>query len=354
MPRFRVTSVLFVAALATGLVSASLSAAPTEAGKVLFAVGTAHAIDTSAKKRPLGTGAKIFSGDLLETGDGRLQILFRDGARVSLEPKSRFRVDEYEFSGNADGTERGFFSLLRGALRTITGAIGKANRDAYQLNAVVATIGIRGTGFRAQLCDANCRDGAGKLIDDGLYTNVSEGAIALKNGAGVLDVVSGNSAFVRDIQTLPELVPINLNDVIRASARPDSKSEEENKKAGSRVSGSSEWPAAADLRSTLKSPTGDGTLGPSSILRSTTRLGEPTGALKGSTLPSLEPKLGDTSVLTSPTLLEPVLSEPVLSPGVPGAVVQQPLLPAPTVQDPLLPGAVLPRLDAPDLQRLNK
>jgi hypothetical protein len=76
------------------------------------------------------------------------QLRFTDGAMVSLQPQTtQFRIDAYEFKGQPDGSEKGFFSLLKGAMRTITGAIGKADRKAYRLDTAVATIGIRGTEY---------------------------------------------------------------------------------------------------------------------------------------------------------------------------------------------------------------
>ncbi|MDX1434446.1 MAG: FecR domain-containing protein, partial [Gammaproteobacteria bacterium] len=59
---------------------------------------------------------------------------------------------------------RSFFSLLKGGLRTITGAIGKLNRKAYQIRTPVATIGIRGTEYLAALGDSlTVHVGAGEI-----------------------------------------------------------------------------------------------------------------------------------------------------------------------------------------------
>ena len=56
----------------------------------------------------------MFPGDTIVTGDGRAQIRFTDGSLVSLRPNSQFRIDEYNYPGAPDGTEKGFFSLLKG------------------------------------------------------------------------------------------------------------------------------------------------------------------------------------------------------------------------------------------------
>jgi hypothetical protein len=52
---------------------------------------------------------------------GRAQLRFTDGAYVSLQPQSEFAIRDYRFDGKTDGTERGFFGLLKGAMRTVSG-----------------------------------------------------------------------------------------------------------------------------------------------------------------------------------------------------------------------------------------
>ena len=190
------------------------AAAAGPAGKVLLSIGTTAAFDSQGRSRTLAKGAPVYSGDTVATMDGRLQLRFSDGAMMSLSPNTRFRIDSYAYSGKSDGNEKGWFSLLRGGIRTITGAIGKARHQAYRVSTVVATIGIRGTAYRAQLCAGDCGakgdngdkgDKGDKQREDGLYVDTSAGTVVLSNKAGSLDVPAGKSAFVRDIDTLPKL-----------------------------------------------------------------------------------------------------------------------------------------------------
>ena len=81
-----------------------------------------------------------------QTNDGRAQIRFTDGSYVSLQPNTDFAISEYKFEGKNDGSERGFFGLVKGAMRTVTGAVGRVNRNAYRITTPTATVGIRGTG----------------------------------------------------------------------------------------------------------------------------------------------------------------------------------------------------------------
>ena len=136
-----------VAAAITALLGASLpfTAPAAVAGKANFAWGDVSITSPGGQSRALRRGEAIQSGDTINTGRGRAQLHFKDGARVSLQPNSEFRVDEYNYEGKEDGKERSFFSLLKGGLRAISGLIGHRNKNTFRVNTPVATIGIRGT-----------------------------------------------------------------------------------------------------------------------------------------------------------------------------------------------------------------
>ncbi|MCZ7565094.1 MAG: FecR family protein [Burkholderiales bacterium] len=117
------------------------------AARVDFASGSVIAIGQDGRSRALDKGAEVATGDRIETASaGRAQLRFTDGAFVSLQPNTTFEVREYHFTGRTDGSERGVFGLLRGAFRTVTGLIGRVNRNTYQVQTPTATVGIRGTG----------------------------------------------------------------------------------------------------------------------------------------------------------------------------------------------------------------
>jgi hypothetical protein len=168
------------------LVAPTLLAAP--AARVEFAIGDVVATDTQGKLRLLTKGAQIAQGDTVSTNDGRAQLRFSDGAYVSLQPASQFRVDDYRFEGKADGSERGFFSLLSGGMRTITGLVGRTNKRNYQVSTAVATIGIRGTEYTLS-------------YGGSVSGSVGEGEIVVCNGAGCINVTNGESYYVPDAQT---------------------------------------------------------------------------------------------------------------------------------------------------------
>jgi hypothetical protein len=155
--------------------------------QVDFVVGSALASNTSGVERKLVKGTSVVSGETIRTAaDSRVHLRFDDGAVISLQPLSEFRLDNYHFAGKPDGEERGFFSLIKGGLRTITGLIGRNKRDAYKVTTSVATIGIRGTEYTLVYTDS-----------DSIAVATGEGAIEVCNDAGCKVLASGESAVVK-------------------------------------------------------------------------------------------------------------------------------------------------------------
>jgi hypothetical protein len=162
------------------------------AANIDFASGSVTAVNALGVQRPLTKGAEISNGDTIRTGGGgRAQVRFSDGAMVSLQPQTDFRIDNYQYSGKADGQEKGFFSLLKGGLRTITGLVGRSSRDNYKVTTGVATIGIRGTEYSAAL------DASGSE----LVVNTGEGLVEVCNAAGCMLLASGESGIVTGSRT---------------------------------------------------------------------------------------------------------------------------------------------------------
>lgn len=153
------------------------------AGKVEFAYGGAAVQGSDGGSKVLAKGMDINAGDTISTGPGRAQIKFTDGSYMSFQPNTQFKVEDYNFNGKQDGTEKGFFKLIEGGLRAITGLVGRENRSNYRLATPVATIGIRGTEFLAEFREK-------------LKTHVGQGSIFVFNDQGDLVLFAGQSAEV--------------------------------------------------------------------------------------------------------------------------------------------------------------
>ena len=135
------------------LMAAALSAAfpglatAQTAARVDFATGNVTATSPDGRSRALTRGADVQVGETISTQQGRAQMRFSDGAFVSLQPQTDFKIDNYVFEGRGSPNESAVMSLLKGGMRTITGLIGRTNRDGYRLQTSTATVGIRGTGY---------------------------------------------------------------------------------------------------------------------------------------------------------------------------------------------------------------
>lgn len=167
------------------------------AARVEFTSGEVRALAADGNSRLLSRGATLSSGDTVDTGTGRAQMRFTDGALVSLQPQTQFRIDEYAFAGKP-AEDRGFFNLIKGGLRTITGLVGKGNRSNYKLTTSVATIGIRGTEFSV-------------VYGNSVNVTTGEGAVDVCNGAGCLTVSDGQSAYVADQSTQPVIIEVKTD-----------------------------------------------------------------------------------------------------------------------------------------------
>jgi len=172
------------------LVCCNVLAAP--AARVDFVFGQAVAIDLQGRERRLTKGAEVGGGDTVDTRNARVQLRFSDGAQVSLQPRTKFRIDQYRYDGKIDGSERGEFSLIEGGMRTITGVVGRTNKRNYRVSTAVATIGIRGTEYTAS-------------FDGGMRGSVGEGEIDVCNAGGCTNVRHGEAYFVADASVRPAI-----------------------------------------------------------------------------------------------------------------------------------------------------
>lgn len=165
--------------------------AEIEVGTVVFAAGEVQVIDKDSRKRFIIKGDLIFDGDTLRTGDGRAQIKFTDGGRVSLKKNTIYSVSEYYYDESERDPVKSFFELVTGTVRFVTGKIAKRNRTSFAIKTQTATIGVRGSSGQVTSCvNRSCR---GKL--DGTYLTTYEGILTITSGDSSVEVRPNESAF---------------------------------------------------------------------------------------------------------------------------------------------------------------
>ena len=211
----RLNHSLVTSLLATVLLvgSAQAEISGVLAGEIIMLVGQSRATSAAGEARPLKKGDSVYVGDKIETGK-KCYIKFRytDGGTVLLRPDTVLVIDAYQDTG--DGKGESVSTLLKGGLRSVTGAISTEKKQNYKVNTPVATLGIRGTDFVMRLCQEGEQAGTNdceNVNENGLYTSTNDGGTKLKNGGGELDSDSGEHAYVKDF----DVPPIQLKEAPR-------------------------------------------------------------------------------------------------------------------------------------------
>ena len=112
-----------------------------------------------ARSRCWRVKSEVEQGDtLVSEKNTYAQIRFIDNSEITLKPNTTFKVDAFATSRTSLPPTAPALRLVKGGLRSMTGLLGKRNRERFQLKTPSATIGIRGTTFMAQYVAAG--DGA--------------------------------------------------------------------------------------------------------------------------------------------------------------------------------------------------
>ncbi|MEM7196207.1 MAG: FecR family protein [Pseudomonadota bacterium] len=123
-------------------------------GNVLLVKGVATAASETRGLRTLAKNSEVFLMDTLQTAsDSFLVIKMNDASKLTLRPGSEMLLEEFD---QTPDQEKASFNLIKGGLRTLTGAIGAKNPEEFRVRTVVATIGVRGTDYIVRHCSKDC------------------------------------------------------------------------------------------------------------------------------------------------------------------------------------------------------
>ncbi len=210
--------VLAVAVL--GMFPLSSAWARAEVGRVQFVHGDVQIVDAGGARRAMLQREAVYEGDtLISAKSGYAQLRMTDEAVIALRPDTVLRIDTYSYHANQhDGSERGFFFLLKGGFRAITGAIGQNNKQNYLVTTPVATIGIRGTDHEPMYIPPPA-PGETAIGEPGVYDLVNSGSAYIQTSQGSVTINPNEVGFVADIATVPTILS-RLPDFYKTSARP--------------------------------------------------------------------------------------------------------------------------------------
>ena len=160
------------------------------AARIALLEGEATVYDASRKKRAVKVGDHVSEGDSIVTGkDGELHLEMEDGGFLSVRPNTKMRIVKYQAKG--EESDSAIFGLLQGSFRSVSGWLGKYNRNSYTVRTPTATVGIRGTDHEPYVIPAGSTEG-----EPGTYDRVHEGGTYIKNAAGRTEIGANQSGFV--------------------------------------------------------------------------------------------------------------------------------------------------------------
>ncbi|WP_288379857.1 FecR family protein [uncultured Massilia sp.] len=202
-------SALLFAAL---LVFGNAAWAAQVAGRVERLSGPLMAKKADGSVKVLAVKSEIESGDtLVSEKNTYAQIKFIDNSEITLRPGTTFKVENFAYDEGRPEGDQASFNLVKGGLRSITGLMGKRNKEKFSLKTPNATIGIRGTTFIVQWVDATAPQATPgpSALPPGLHLSVSDGAIVVSNPGGSLGFAAGQFGYVPGPTQPPVIVPTN-------------------------------------------------------------------------------------------------------------------------------------------------
>lgn len=183
-----------------------------QAGRVDLLDGEVRVTNAKAQTRTPRLGEAIHEGDTIVTGkSGEVHLKMDDGGMLALRPDARLSIVKFQNKGR-DG-DISLVSLARGALRAITGWIGRRAPERVSILTTTATIGIRGTDHEVIVVTEDGPEGP-----PGTYNKVNAGGTRLTSEHGVVDVLPGQAAFASPtaaptvMTTIPEIFKPSRND----------------------------------------------------------------------------------------------------------------------------------------------
>jgi len=169
--------------LYSSVLMAATAVVQNASGDVRAAIGS-NAPVMVTQNSTLENGMTVTTGD-----NSQVVMKFEDGQVIALNANTSFKIDQYHYEQAKPEKSSMVFSLLKGAMRAVTGLIAQNNSDAFKLHTPVATIGIRGTDFMA--------------ATGSLYLQVINGTVSATTSAGTTAFAVGQTGFVASLSTLP-------------------------------------------------------------------------------------------------------------------------------------------------------
>lgn len=226
---------------------ASLSWAAQVAGTIVQLSGPLMARKADGVVRVLSMKSEVESGDTLVTEKNTYAMVkFIDNSEITLKPSTTFKVENFSYDAGKPDGDNASFNLVKGGLRSVTGLLGKRNKEKFSMKTPSATIGIRGTTFIAEIIEPTPETALAALqareayllastaaldplaapvqplmlaqgpqtptpnsMQPGLYLQVLDGLVVLSNKGGSLQFSPGQFGFTPNFTVPPVMLPQN-------------------------------------------------------------------------------------------------------------------------------------------------
>ncbi|MCP2009702.1 hypothetical protein L1274_003431 [Duganella sp. HSC-15S17] len=213
------------------------------AGTIVQLSGPLLAKKAGGVVRILSMRSEVESGDTLVTEKNTYAMVkFIDNSEITLKPGTTFKVEDFSYDAGKPDADSASFNLVKGGLRSVTGLLGKRNKEKFAMKTPSATIGIRGTTFIADIVEPSEEALASRLaynlastaaLDQlaapvrplmlaqltlpsptgarapGLYVQVLDGLIHVTNPAGTSNFSPGQFGYTPNFRQPPVLLPVN-------------------------------------------------------------------------------------------------------------------------------------------------
>ncbi|MFS2003981.1 FecR domain-containing protein [Duganella sp. CT11-25] len=228
---------------------AGASWAAQVAGTVVQLSGPLLAKKADGAVRILSMRSEVESGDTLVTEKNTYAMVkFIDNSEITLKPSTTFKVEDFSYDAGKPDGDNASFSLVKGGLRSVTGLLGKRNKEKFAMKTPSATIGIRGTTFIAEWVEPSAQavaareaylmastaalgdaypiqplmlaqiniplptgvtpnPGVTAPLPPGLYVQVIDGLINVTNKGGTQNFAAGQFGFTPTPSQAPVFVP---------------------------------------------------------------------------------------------------------------------------------------------------
>ncbi len=355
---FVVTRLLVKIALFTTVFITQQSIASNVAAKVQFVTGDVSASSSKGEVRLLKKGDRIYAGDTIKSGEnGAAQLIYKDRSRMAVRVNTSFKIEVYNYDKKDATKSRSFFSLISGALRSITGIIGQKRKASVSIRTPLATIGIRGTDHEV-VHIAQPRGGLKAIADVGTYDKVYSGGTFMVTERGTVNLGLKEVGFVGGtpgklkkpvkLRQLPKAIEKHLIKKVPIQA----KKKKQTKKVRKVNLKKKRLKKRAVLKPVLTTTTKDGAvLTKTGTTSSTTLKVAPTT----SKTPVLSPTLvGSTRTLVQPVLTAPLKTEPILTSPTLKSPIVEPVLRAPAIAPVLTTPIIEPIIKTPVIEPVIK